>query len=209
MPIKREVEIKVIMSAAIENALSWYVIHTHPKQEERTNSNLQAFGLETLSPKLRVNKYNQFTGQLIRVVKPLFPNYIFTRFKFNEWYHRVRFTRGVHSLVCFDNKPVPVDDEIVNLVRSRIESDGFIKTTPELKAGDQVVINEGRFQNLFGVFERELPDADRVRILLSTIGFQVHVVVNRSLVSKVCPGEFPSTQSPIRSDPHGNSFTHC
>ena len=173
------------MAIAIEDTLTWYVVHTHPYQEERTNSNLQAFGLETVAPKLLVNKCNEFNGRLSRIVKPLFPTYIFTRFVYNEVYHRIKFTRGVHSLVSIDNKPVPVDDEIVNVLRSRIGKDGFVKTMPDLKAGDEVVIREGRFQNLSGVFERELPDAERVRILLKTIGFQAHVVVNRSLVSKV------------------------
>jgi len=173
------------MATGIEDTLNWYVVHTHPKQEERTTGNLLAWGLDTLNPKLRVNKYNQFTGHVTRVAKPLFPGYIFTRFKFNELYHRIRFARGVHSLVCFNNKPTPIDEEAVQLIRSRIGSEGFVKTAEDLKAGDEVIINEGRFQNLSGVFERELPDADRVSILLSTIGFQAHVVVDRNFVTKV------------------------
>jgi transcription antitermination factor NusG len=78
-----------------------------------------------------------------------------------------------------------LDEEVVDLVRSRIGKDGFVKTTQDLKAGDEVVITEGRFRKLRGVFERELPDTVRVRILLKAIGFQGHVVVNRNLVSKV------------------------
>ena len=93
------------MSSEIGNSLCWYVVHTHLKQEERTSSNLGTLQLETLAPRLRVKKYNQFTGQLIRIAKPLFPSYIFARFKFNEVYHRIRFTRGVHSLVLFNNTP--------------------------------------------------------------------------------------------------------
>jgi transcription antitermination factor NusG len=62
-----------------------------------------------------------------------------------------------------------------------------VKTTQELKAGDEVIINEGRFQNLCGVFERELSDADRVSILLNTIDYQAHVVVNKNLISKISP----------------------
>jgi len=173
------------MSSAIGDSLNWYVVHTHPKQEERTSGNLQSWGLETLTPKLRVNRYNEFTGQLSRIPRPLFPSYIFAHFKFNEVYHRIRFTRGVHSLICFNNNPTPVDDEIIKLIRSRIGDDGFVKTAEELKAGDPVMINDGRFQNLCGVFERELPDADRVRILLNAVSFQAHVVVNRALVTKI------------------------
>jgi transcriptional antiterminator RfaH len=175
------------MSSPIEDAHRWYVVHTHPKQEERTSSNLQAWGVETLSPKLLVATSNPYTGQLTRVVKPLFAGYIFARFRFDQLYHKIRFTRGVHSLVCFNNRPVPVDEEIINLIRSRIGTDGFVKTLPELEAGDEVVINEGRFQKLHGVFEREMQDADadRVTILLSSVSFQAHVVVDRAVVSRV------------------------
>ena len=156
----------VKMSEANGDSLSWYVVHTRPKQEDRTGTNLRTWGIETITPKLRVNKFNEFTGKLTQIVKPLFPRYIFSRFRYNELYHRVRYTRGVHSLVCFDNRPIPVDDEIIELVRLQIGGDGFVKTCDELKPGDEVVINNGRFQNFCGVFERRMPDSDRVRILL-------------------------------------------
>jgi len=184
------------MSTPIEDTICWYVVRTHRKQEERASSNLSAWGLETLTPKLLVNKCNQFTGQLSRMVKPLFPGYIFARFRFNDLYHRIRFTRGVHSLVCFNNRPTPVDEEIINLIRSRIGTDGFVKTLAELKAGDEVVINDGQFQKLHGVFEREMQDADadRVTILLSSVSFQAHVVVDRALVSKVSQQNRSSSQ---------------
>lgn len=177
------------MSSELSDRLCWYVVHTHLKQEERTSSNLRTLQLETLAPRLRVNKYNQFTGNLIQVVKPLFPNYIFVRFKFSEVYHRIRFTRGVHSLVMFNNTPAPVDDEIIELIRARMGDDGVVRTMEELKPGDAVVIKDGRFKNLCGVFERDMPDADRVRVLLNTVSFQAHVVVNRALVAKASPDD--------------------
>lgn len=175
------------MLTAIANSPQWYVVHTRPRQEDRTDSNLRTLGLEMLNPKLRVNKCNPFTGELTRVVAPLFPGYIFACFSFSDFYHRIRFTRGVHSVVCFDNQPTPVDEMIIELVRSRVGDDGFVKTTDELKAGDEVRITDGRFRNLCGVFDREMPDADRVRILLNTVSFQAHVVVDRALVSKLTP----------------------
>lgn len=172
------------MSSANGNTSCWYVVHTHPKQEDRTDTNLRTWGIETFSPRLQVNKYNEFNGKVTYVINPLFPGYIFSRFKYNDLYHRVRYTRGVHSLVSFNNVAVPVDDEIVELVKSQIGGDGFVKTFAELKVGDEVVINDGRFQNFCGVFEREMPDGDRVRILLNTVSFQAHVVVDRALVRK-------------------------
>lgn len=175
------------MSGLNGDTLSWYVVHTHPKQEERTTSNLRALGIETISPRLRVNKYNEFTGKLFHIVRPLFPSYIFSCFIYNELYHKVRYTRGVHSLVSFNNTPALVDDEIIELMRSQMGDDGFVKTLDELKAGDEVVINNGRFQDFYGVFEQGMPDSDRVRILLNTVSFQAHIVVDRALVTRVSP----------------------
>ena len=75
--------------------------------------------------------------------------------------------------------------EIVELVRAQIGGDGFVKTFEDLNVGDKVRINNGRFQNFYGVFERGIPDSDRVRILLDTVSFQAHIVVDRALVTKV------------------------
>jgi len=142
-------------------------------------------GIETLDPHLRVDKINEFNGKLTHIVRPLFPGYIFSRFIYNELFHKVRYTRGVHSLVSFNNKPAPVDDEIIELVRAQIGKDGFVKTLDDLKAGDEVRINNGRFNGIRGAFERGVPDSDRVRILLNTVNFQAHIVVDRALVTKV------------------------
>ena len=180
------------MSLASADTLSWYVVHTHPKQEDRTDDNLRAWGIETLTPRLQVKKYNEFTGKVTRITKHLFPGYIFSRFKYNDIFHKVRYTRGVHSLVSFNNVPALVDDEIVALVRAQIGDDGFVRTFDDLEPGDEVVINDGKFQNFCGVFDREMPDSDRVRILLNTVSFQAHIVVERAVVKKVTDKQAPA-----------------
>lgn len=175
------------MSDANGDILNWYVVHTHPQQEERASHNLKYWGIETLTPKVQANRVNEFTNKPIRMAKPMFPSYIFGRFRYNAEYHRVRFTRGVQSVVTFTGTPTPVEDEIVDLIRSRIGMDGLVKTLDELdelRAGDVVVIKDGRFKDLCGVFDREMQDSDRVRILLNTVNFQAHVVVDRAAVQK-------------------------
>lgn len=172
------------MLAANRDTLSWYVVHTHPKQEERTSSNLRTWGIETLTPRLQVEKYNEFSGKVSHLAKPMFPGYIFSRFNYDQVFHRVRYTRGVHSLVSFNNRPALVDDEIVQLLQSQMGEDGFVKTLDQLEPGDEVVIKHGRFQNFCGVFEGGISDSDRVRILLNTVSFQPHIVVDRSLVAR-------------------------
>ena len=172
------------MSDANGDSLSWYVVHTHPKQEDRTSSNLRTCGIETITPKLRVDKYNEFSGKVSHIPKPMFPSYIFSRFNYDQVFHRVKYTRGVHSLVSFNNRPALVDDEIVQLLQSQIAEDGFVKTLDKLEPGDEVIIKHGRFQNFCGVFEGGISDSDRVRILLNAVSYQAHVVVDRALVAR-------------------------
>jgi transcriptional antiterminator RfaH len=169
----------------IWDTLSWYVVHTHPKQEERANGNLRVMAIETLAPKIKVNKQNPFTGELSSASKPLFPRYIFARFKANDLYHKVRFTRGIHSLVRFDDRPSPVDDEIIAIIRARIGTNGFVKLGEAFEPGDEVMITGGPFKDFAGVFELEMKEVDRVKILLCTVGYQAHIVVDKEMVKRV------------------------
>jgi transcription elongation factor/antiterminator RfaH len=162
----------------------WYAIHTHPKQEERAHCNLQAWGIESLHPKLRERRLNPFTGAPIFLSKPLFPRYIFARFDAGSQLHKISFTRGVHSVVSFNAMPAPIDDEIIALIMSRMTDQGFVRINDDLKAGDRVIIKEGPLKSLIGIFEREIKDSDRVSILLEAVSYQGRMVVERDQVRK-------------------------
>ena len=166
------------------DSLRWYVIHTHVKQEERTNDNLKSWGVETLHAKLRTRRYNQFTGTPTYLTQPLFPRYLFAKFNAREQLPKIRFTRGVRNVVCFDGNPAPVEDEIIDIIRDRIDENGFVKATDELKPGDKVVISAGPLRNLVGIFERQVKGSDRITILLTAIEYQGRLVVDRNLVQR-------------------------
>lgn len=164
----------------------WYVVHTHPRQEDRAQSNFELWGdVETFLPRLRDQRLNQFSGDISYVVKPLFPNYIFVRFRLSEVYHRIRFTRGVHSLVSVAGGPCPVEDEVINLIRLQVGADGLVKIGPEFKTGDRVIIREGPLKRLSGIFERELTGTERVAILLDSVNYQARVMADKHMLEKV------------------------
>ena len=167
------------------DASQWYVVHTNPRQEERANNNLRAWGVETLNPKLRTRRYNEFTGAPSTITQPLFPRYLFARFNAEKQLAKIWFTRGVHDVVCFGGSPALVDEDIIALLRSRIDEDGFVKTIDDLKRGDKVKIKAGPMRNFMGVFEHELKASERILVLLSSINYQGHLVVGRNLVEKV------------------------
>jgi transcriptional antiterminator RfaH len=166
-----------------EEGNAWYVVRTHPKQEERAESNLLAWKLETFLPRLKERRGN--SGASPCIIKPLFPQYMFARFDLGSMLHKVRFTRGVHSIVTFGSGPTPVAPEIISIIKDRLGDDGFLELSNDLKPSDEVIITEGPFQNISGIFKRELKDCDRVMILLETLSYQAHVIVEKRLVQKV------------------------
>jgi transcriptional antiterminator RfaH len=161
----------------------WYVVHTNPKQEERANSNLIAWGVETVYAKMKTRRHNEFTGVPTYITQPLFPRYLFAKFK-REQLSKILFTRGVHDVVCFGDGPACVSEEIIDVIRERIDQNGFVKLNNDLKPGDRVVISAGPLKNLIGVFEREVKGSERIMILLTAIGFQGHLEVDRNWIKR-------------------------
>ncbi len=168
-----------------EDTYRWYVVHTNPKQEERANNNLRAWGVETLHPKLKTRHYNQFTGAATYITQPLFPQYIFAKFDARKQLPKIWFTRGVHDVVTFGGHPASVDEEIIEIIQARIDQNGFVRIEDDLKHGDKVIVKAGPFRNLLGLFEREHDENERIIILLAAINYQGRLVVRRDLVQKV------------------------
>lgn len=170
--------------AIVEDVTCWYVIHTHSKQEDRAASNLRVLGVPILNPKVRGRRYNQFVNVPTYVTRPLFPRYIFAQFKIHDLYHKVRFTRGVYSVVSFGEGPASIDEEIIALIQSNVKEDGFVRIDDEIKPSDKVIVKDGLLKNFSGIFEREMKDTDRIRILLEAVSYQAHVEIQRDMVKK-------------------------
>ncbi|HKQ73446.1 MAG TPA: transcription termination/antitermination NusG family protein [Blastocatellia bacterium] len=168
------------MSCAIVTDIPvWYAIHTHPKQENRADMNLKAWGVETFFPRIRDCRFNEYTSKPSFFVKPLFPGYIFARFALNALFHKVRFTRGVHSIVSIAGDPALVDARVIEIIVAQIDEAGFVKVGVDLEPGAKVLIQAGPFKGLTGVFERKTSDVDRIKILLDCVNFQARIEVER------------------------------
>ena len=156
----------------------WYVIHTKPRQEDRAEASLKTLGLETLNPKLRRTLRSSISI-------PLFPSYIFAQFQLEQMLRKVRWSRGVHKIVEFGGIPATLDSETVELIRSRLVSHSDGVRTSSFHIGDHLRITEGPFRDLIGIFEKEMPDEERVMILLSYVQFHAHLVVEKAHIQKL------------------------
>jgi transcriptional antiterminator RfaH len=174
------------------NSFCWYVLHTHPKQETRVAQNLTTWKVENLNPMIRVERNDKYTSRIISQIKPLFPSYVFARFRISDQLAKIRFTRGVHSVVSFGNGPTPVPDEFIEVIKSRIGKEGLVELNEEFEAGDHIRINGGPLTGLTGVFERHTNDAGRVMILLQAINYQARLLIPKNRVEKISLAAHPS-----------------
>jgi len=173
------------MSVEVQDASSWYVIRTGPKQEQRAISNLNALLVEGLLPKVRFPRLNPFTRITTYMPGPMFPRYAFARFNASRLLHRVRNTRGVRGVVSFGGVPAPVEDSIIELMKNQTGDDGFVQIGAELKMGDHVKVKSGPLANFVGVFDHKVDSSDRVAILLTAVGYQGRLVIEKGFVEKV------------------------
>jgi transcriptional antiterminator RfaH len=150
----------------------WYAVRTKPGQESRAESNLALSGIETLLPKVLVSMCDKVSTR--RPVHALFPGYIFAKFQVSEAIRKVRLTRGVKDVVGLGECATPIDDSVIELIRSRIGASGCI-TLDEPRKGDAIRIASGPLRSLVGAFERRDGNA-RVVLLLTAI--QAHSAIH-------------------------------
>jgi transcriptional antiterminator RfaH len=166
----------------IADCCRWYVLQSKPKQEVRADANLRRWGLDTVMPLIRGPRLSFTTEPPTFRISPLFPGYLFARFPLTLL-AKVRLTRGVYNVVSFGEYATPIDDAIIELIRSRVGDDGFVRLA-EPQPGDDVRITHGPMRSMMGVFEKDLQGGDRVLILLKALGGQARVQLARTDIQK-------------------------
>jgi transcription elongation factor/antiterminator RfaH len=160
----------------------WFVVNTKPKNEDRAANNLSSGGIEILAPKLKVRKYKD--GKFINVIEQMFPGYIFAKFHPTDDFHLIKYTRGVKTIVHFGSKIVPVQDEMIAFIKSRLEDGIASLEKKRFKKGEKILVKDGPFKGISGIFEKELEGKDRVMILLDSVKFSVSVEIDEDLVDE-------------------------
>lgn len=130
----------------------WYVIQCKGGESFRAAEHLANQEYEVFHPVLEVQKKRQ--GRLEWCQEPLFPYYLFIRLDrlVSNW-RPIRSTRGVLKLVGFGNVPVAVPDSLVATLREHGHERQDATANLYFRAGEPVLITEGPFKDLQGVFD--------------------------------------------------------
>lgn len=150
---------------------SWYAVQTKNRKEKLVTCQLRDRGIPYYLPRLLVPRKDGTR------VESLFPNYLFARVSSVDESVRVRYTPGVRRLVGYGDEPFPVDDELIELFRSREGEEGYVRPSKvfRFKENDRVRIKGGVLQGLEAIFRRYVPAKRRVQVLLTLLGRSVQV----------------------------------
>jgi transcription antitermination factor NusG len=129
----------------------WYTVHTKPNAEYQVATAFRSRWIETYLPEIKVPK-----AQHVRERKPFFPCYLFIKTDFEVvGLSHLQWTPGLRRIVAFDDQPVPLADEIINLMRHKVDvinaAGGLWKYT--FQPGDTVRITGGPLQGMLAIFE--------------------------------------------------------
>lgn len=149
---------------------NWYVIYTKPHKEQLVNRQLEDRGVEVFFPTLQFNRsYNRG----IRL-EPFFPHYLFLKIDLMaDPAGDLRWLTGVRTLVQFENRPAVVPDEIIDLLRQRLqpyEAKVLRRSEWLFKPGQRVIVTNGPLAGFEAIFQKGLNGSERAQILLKLLG---------------------------------------
>lgn len=180
----------------------WYTLHTKPNAEYQVAAALKQRGVEVYLPLIDAPK-----AQSKRKTKPFFPCYLFSKVDLNVvGFSQLQWTPGLRRIISFDDKPTPLPDEAIDLVKqklSNIKASGGWACHP-FKSGDTVRITAGPLQDMVAIFDRPSKPGERVQVLLNILGHASRVEIDVADLEKssVNSNVLPSIKPPRRTQGH-------
>ena len=171
---------------------SWYAIHTYSGYENAVMRNLKQ-RIESLGVGDKIfdvvvpieKKIKVKGGKRVEVEEKIYRGYVLVDMIVNDdsWYV-VRNTPRVTGFVGAGVNPVPLSEEEVSFLFSRMSKDGP-KHNIELEVGETIQIADGPFKELEGKVESVDNDKGKVRVLVSMFGRETPVELDFLQVKKL------------------------
>ena len=160
----------------------WYIINTKPHSEFKVISYLMRNNIQTFMPKLLVTR--KHARKIDKVLRPLFPCYIFVYADIKYNYRLINNTIGVKNILSSGNEPSCVPKIIIDELSAHTDSKGIVNKldVSNYDLGQEIQISEGIFKGSIGSF-CGLSGKDRVLVFLEFLGKQVKFSISSLFIS--------------------------
>jgi len=160
-------------------AFKWYVVHTYSGFESKVKQSLQdrieAAGMQSHFSDILIPEEDVVelvSGEKKTSKRKFFPGYILVKMELDDdTWHLVKDTPKVTGFIGSREKPSPIPDRDVELLKTRID-EGTLKPKPKFKfeVGDHVTIVDGPFTNFDGVIDEVKAEKGKLRVIVSIFG---------------------------------------
>lgn len=146
----------------------WYALKSKPNKENLLLDQLLIRKVETYFPRIHVRPVNPRACR----IKAFFPGYLFVQIDLTQVaVSNLAWIPGASRLVCFDSEPASIPENLINLIRKKVDAINSVggELIETLKSGDRILVHSGPFAGFDGIFDKCLDGNDRVRVLLNLI----------------------------------------
>ena len=125
-------------------------------------------------------------GKRVTSEKKVFPGYVLVRMELDDHtWSVVRNTPGVTGFVGAEGKPIPLTREEYQKIMGRSSIDIPKKTSTDITVGQVVKVVNGPLAEFDGTVTEVLPEAGKVRVMVSIFGRETPVELSFDQVAKV------------------------
>ena len=172
----------------------WYVLHTYSGYENKVKANLETrietMGLENNVFKIEIptEKVAEIKddGRRVESDKKVFPGYVLVKMEMDDrsW-AAVRNTPGVTGFVGSQGNPSPLTRAEYNKVMKRTSVEVPKKTSTTMEVGQAVHVISGPLKDFDGLVSEVMPDAGKVKVMVSIFGRETPVELTFDQVEKI------------------------
>ena len=177
-------------------AKKWYVLHTYSGYENKVRQNLlqriETMGLEDKVFKIEIPTETvteiKEGGRRVESEKKVLPGYVLVRMELdNDSWAAVRNTPGVTGFVGSQGKPEALTRDEYNKIMGvgKVRPGAPKKTSTSIEVGQTVKVVSGPFIDFDGTVAEVMPEAGKVRVMVSIFGRETPVELSFDQVAKV------------------------
>jgi transcriptional antiterminator RfaH len=163
--------------------MDWGVVTTVPACEHKAKADLTSVGFSCYFP--RYESVEAVRGQIVQRARPLFPGYLFFGL-IDRWRSVFQSERVLGVLMCDDEHPSHLPQEIIDELRERESPNGLIKFDTKRRrrygSGTSVRVKHGALTGFSGIVER-LQSKDRLQVLFDLFGRKTSVLLREAEVT--------------------------
>jgi transcription antitermination factor NusG len=159
--------------------VQWYVLYTKSRHEKFVEDKLIRKGIAAFTPKVTLRR--KWSDRIKYIEQPLFASYCFAKFSLIDKV-KVISQAGVAGIVRFKDKYIPVEDTVIESLKTLTANKVVFNPYEYLKTGDKIVVAQGPLKGVEGYIVEKRKDSTSLVISVDAIHSSVKFVVDTCFI---------------------------